>query len=153
MEHQEVFWDEISSCTQGHGLFWNKLKWPRWKHLNWHSGTVHSDRDDTETSPELVHSFLAFPLRFCCCQIQFPVQHFENLLSLAQTCTCAMVFLWNILLKTSWHSIKPHSVFHPSAYFATVAKPGCLLRNSPRKSTFKDDTGGPTVFQKGPFTF
>lgn len=99
------------------------------------------------------HSFLAFPLRFCCCQIQFPVQHFENLLSLAQTCTCAMVFLWNILLKTSWHSIKPHSVFHPSAYFATVAKPGCLLRNSPRKSTFKDDTGGPTVFQKGPFTF
>lgn len=43
----------------------------------------------------------------------------------AQTCTCAMAFLWNILLKIWWNSTKPHSVFHSSVYFATAANTGC----------------------------
>lgn len=94
-------------------LLWNHLCSDTWKHLSWHSGTVQTDRDHTETSPELRNTLLPCippeaPLlpnpgsRPTLCRPSFT----------AQNRNCAIDFLWNILLKTWYHSTKPHSVFH-----------------------------------------
>lgn len=116
VEHQEVFWDEINSSTHGQGLLWNHLCSDTWKCLSWLSGTAQMDRD--HSAP---HSFLAFLLRPRCSQIQVPVQHFAALLSLPRPTPVQWIFS-GILLKTWWHSTKPHGVFHSSA---TAATPGC----------------------------
>lgn len=109
VEHPEVFWDEISSCTHGQGCSGiisavTQVKTPQLTlRLSSHGGRSHRN------SPELRRTFFPpFPTEApvlpnpgsspTLCRPSFT----------AQTCTCATVFVWNILLKTWWHSTKPH---------------------------------------------
>lgn len=126
VEHQGVFWDEINSCTHGQGLLWNNLCSDTWKHLSWRSGTVQMDRDHTETSPELRTTlFPCFPAEAPLLPNPGSSPALNRPSFTAQTRTCAMDFIWNILLQTWWHSTRPCGVFQSSVYLATAANPGC----------------------------